>query len=408
MARRAEKRLTDLKVKSTKLKPGRHGDGQNLFLVVSKSGSRKWCFLFRWRGKPTEMGLGGLSQVSLAAAREKAASARTLLGQHVNPLDARRTEERAQRKIKTFGEVADELLASKQREWRNAKHRGQWESSLTVAASQLRSIPIDKIDTAAILAVLKPLWLEKPETAARLRGRIEAVLDAGKAQGLRSGENVAAWGGHLAHLLPKRATLSKSHFAAMNYRDVPEFVARLREVGSVSALALEFCVLTAARSGEIYGATWDEIDLAAKVWTLPPDRMKSGRQHRVPLSARAVEIVQALAEVRTCEFVFPSPRGQKPLSHVAMGKVMSRLNIEGATVHGFRSAFRDWAGNETGYARELAESALAHVIGDKAEQAYRRSDALERRRELMAAWASWCAPETAGNVVSIARGAMMS
>ena len=247
------------------------------------------------------------------------------------------------------------------------------------------------------------MWLSKPETGARLRGRIEAVLDAGKAKGRRSGENPAAWRGHLAHLLPKRASLSRGHHSAMDYREVPQFVAKLRELGSVSAMALEFCILTAARSGEVYGVKWAEIDLTTNVWTLPASRMKAGRQHRVPLSGRAVDILTTLAVLKTCDFAFPSPRGRNPLSHVAMAKVMRRLKIEGATVHGFRSAFRDWCGEATSFPREVAEAALAHTIGDKAEQAYRRGDALEKRRAMMEAWAKWCGSKKADNVLPFAK-----
>ena len=211
-------------------------------------------------------------------------------------------------------------------------------------SAPFRPCPVDEIDTAAVLGVLRPLWQTKPETASRLRGRIEAVLDAAKAQGYRSGENPAAWRGHLAHLLPKRGKLSRGHHAAMDYRRIPAFVAQLRECDAVAAMALEFCILTAARSGEVYGARWSEIDMAAKVWILPAVRMKAAREHRIPLSDRALAILQNLSVARTSDCVFPSPRGRKPLSHVAMAKVMRRLQIDGPTVHGFRSAFRDWCG----------------------------------------------------------------
>jgi integrase len=243
----------------------------------------------------------------------------------------------------------------------------------------------------------------RPETASRLRGRIEAVLDAAKAQGHRSGENPAAWRGHLSHLLPKRAKLTRGHHAAMAYRDVPAFIAQLRECNAIAAMALEFCILTATRSGEVYGARWSEIDMEAKVWTLPAARMKAAREHRVPLSQRALAILEKLGDAMTGDCVFPSPRGRKPLSHVSMAKVMRRLQIDGPTVHGFRSAFRDWAGNETHFPREVAEAALAHVIGDKAEQAYRRGDALDKRRALMEAWAGYCELKQVGNIVPIKR-----
>jgi integrase len=289
---------------------------------------------------------------------------------------------------------------------RNEKHRAQWRASLTEFAAPLRSRPIDEIDTAAVLAVLTPLWQTRPETALRLRGRIEAVLDAAKAQGHRSGENPAAWRGHLSHLLPKRGKLTRGHHAAMAYQDVPAFIAQLRECNAIAAMALEFCILTATRSGEVYGARWSEIDVEAKVWILPAARMKAARAHRVPLSERALVILGKLGDAKTSDYVFPSPRGRKPLSHVSMAKVMHRLQIDGATVHGFRSAFRDWAGNETHFPREVAEAALAHVIGDKAEQAYRRGDALEKRRTLMEAWAGFCEPKAGSNVISINRASV--
>jgi integrase len=231
------------------------------------------------------------------------------------------------------------------------------EGSLETYAAPLRSRPVDEIDTEAVLAVLKPLWLEKPETASRLRGRIEAVLDAAKAQGHRSAENPAAWRGHLAHLLPKRGKLTRGHHAAMDYQDVPAFIGQLRERDGIAALALKFCILTATRSGEVYGARWSEIDMAAKVWTVPAARMKAAREHRIPLSDRALAILEKLSEFKRGHFVFPSPRAGRPLSHVAMAAVMRRMNQEGVTVHSFRSAFRDWTGNETSFPREVAEAA---------------------------------------------------
>ena len=219
------------------------------------------------------------------------------------------------------------------------KHKAQWRTTLTEYAAPLRSRPVDEIDTAAVLYILKPLWLEKPETASRLRGRIEAVLDAAKAQGHRTGENPAAWHGHLSHLLPKRGKLARGHHAAMDYRELPAFIAHLRECDAIAAMALDFCILTATRSAEVYGARWSEIDMAAKVWTVPATRTKAAREHRVPLSEPALAIVEKLRDTVTGDYVFPSPRGRKPLSHVSMAKVMRRLQIDGATVHGFRSPF---------------------------------------------------------------------
>ena len=380
-------------------KPGRYGDGAGLYLVVSPSGARKWVYRFSYAGRVTEAGLGSADVVSLAEARDKAHEARKLLEAGKNPIEAKRQAALVETGKPTFGAIADSLIAAKESEWRNEKHRAQWRASLTELAAPLRSRPVDEIDTAAVLAVLTPLWQTKPETASRVRGRIEAVLDAAKAQGHRSGENPAAWRGHLAHLLPKRGKLTRGHHAAMAYRDVPAFVAKLRGCDAIAAMALEFCILTATRSGEVYGARWSEVDMAAKVWTVPAGRMKAAREHRVPLSDRPLAILEKLFEAQTGDFVFPSPRGQRPLSHVAMAKVMRRLEVDRATVHGFRSAFRDWAGNETHFPREVAEAVLAHVIGDKAEQAYRRGDALEKRRGLMAVWASYCEPKKGDNVV---------
>jgi integrase len=241
----------------------------------------------------------------------------------------------------TFGDIADALLESKLHEWRNEKHREQWRWSLTGAAAELRPRPVDEIGTDAVLAVLKPLWIARPETASRLRGRIEAVLDAAKAQGHRSGENPATWRGHLAHLLPKRTKLKRGHHAAMAYGHVSALMAKLRKDNAVAARALEFCILTATRTGEILGARWSEMEAGEKVWTIPADRMNAAREHRVPLSKRALTILDELSQLRTCEYVFPSPRGKRPLSHVAMAKVLARLGVRGVTVHGFRSAFRD-------------------------------------------------------------------
>jgi integrase len=348
------------------------------------------------------MGLGSLDAgVGLGEARAARDDARRILQSGRNPIEVRRAARRAASSKPTFGEIADALLEAKTHEWRSEKHREQWRWSLTEAAGELRPRPVDEIGTDAVLAVLKPLWIARPETASRLRGRIEAVLDAAKAQGHRSGENPAAWRGHLSHLLPKRQTLKRRHHAAMAYGDVPSLMVKLRADNTIAARALEFCILTATRTGEILGARWSEIDLGVSVWTVPPVRMKAAREHRVPLSDRALAILEGLSQMRTCDFVFASPRGARPLSHIAMAKVLTRLGVHGVTVHGFRSAFRDWAGNETNFAREVAEAALAHAIGDKAEQAYRRSDALEKRRALMEAWAGWCEPNEKGNVIRL-------
>jgi integrase len=370
-------------------KPGKYGDGANLYLVVSKTGARKWVLRFTWRGKPKEMGLGSATNVSLADARDRAATARRKIAQGINPIEARKRDSG----IPTFGEVADDVRQSLSEGFRNEKHKAQWKSTLENYAAPLRAKPVDTIGTDDVLAVLKPIWIAKAETASRVRGRIEKVLDAAKAKGFRDGENPARWRGHLDHLLPRRSKLARGHHAAMPYEAVAGFIEKLRKREATAALALELCILTAARSGEILGMQWSEVDLDTQVWTVPANRMKAGREHRVPLSTRAVAILQQLGEFKVDEFVFPGQARNKPLSGMAMEMMLRRMNIQDATVHGFRSSFRDWAGNVSNFPREVVETALAHVIGDKAEQAYRRGDALEKRRLLMDQWAEYCAKD---------------
>lgn len=379
-------------------KPGTYGDGSGLYLVVAPTGGRKWVYRFSWQGKVKLMGLGSADAVLLAEARRLRDEARRTLTSGKNPIEARREAAKAIAGKPTFGEVADALIEAKASEWRNAKHRAQWAMTLRDYCAPIRSKPVDEIDTEAVLSVLQPLWKERPETASRLRGRIEVVLDAARARGHipRNEANPARWRGHLDKLLPKRQKLTRGHHAAMAYADVPAFVSRLREREALAAMALELCILTATRSGEVLDARWSEIDLAKKVWTIPAARMKAGRAHRVPLCGRALVILERLAEAKTGKFVFPGNRQGKPLSNMAMQMVLRRMSVENVTIHGFRSAFRDWAGNETHFPREVAEAALAHVVGDKAEQAYRRSDALEKRRALMAAWAEYVEPKELG------------
>lgn len=384
--------------------PGRHADGGGLYLDRDASGRSRWVFMWTRNGKRREMGLGPASKggVSLAAAREAAATARDVLSKGGDPIEARDAAKREPVPVPTFGEFADELVKALGVQWRNPKHRSQWAMTLKVYAKPLRSLPVNRIDTEAVLDVLKPIWLAKPETASRLRGRIERVLDAAKAKGHRSGENPARWRGHLDHLLPKRQKLTRGHHGALAYADLPEFVGELRGREGVAALALEFLILTAARSGEVRGAKWSEVDLRAKVWTVPASRMKAGREHRVPLSARAIEIleqVQPLASGKPDKaYVFPGPVSTKPLSENAFGALLKRMKLE-VTAHGFRSSFRDWAGEVSTFPREVAEAALAHVVGDATERAYRRGDALEKRRRLMDAWAGYAAPRAAGSNV---------
>ena len=383
---------------ATIAKYGRHADGGGLYLSISPNGGRRWVFLYRWHGKPTEIGFGSARDVTLARARELAGQARAKLAEKINPKDSRKPTEGA-----TFGECADRVIEAMRPSWRNAKHAAQWEMTLRGYAGPLRRLPADKITTDDVLSVLKPLWNDKPETASRLRGRIERVLDAAKAQGLRSGENPARWRGHLDQLLPKRQRLTRGHHAAMGYADVPTFMANLQSRQANAALALEFAVLTAARSGEVLGARWDEFDLERAVWTVPAARMKGAREHRVPLSRRALKMVKALHETRIGDFVFPGRKPGKPLSVMAFEMVLRRMKVDGVTVHGFRSAFRDWAAECTNFTNEVCEAALAHVIENKVEAAYRRGDLFDKRRKLMEAWATYCAAPKAGKVVAFRR-----
>jgi integrase len=390
----------------TLAKPGRHSDGGGLYLSISGEGRRRWVFLYTWRGKQREAGLGaaGKGGVSLKAAREKAAEGRALVKAGVDPIaewNKANPEE-----VRSFGKAADDYLAVHQGGFRNEKHKAQWAMTLTRYCEPIRGMPVDAVDTEALLSVLKPLWTRVPETASRLRGRIEAVLDAAKARGFieRNEANPARWRGHLDKLLPKRAKLTRGHHAAMPYAEVPAFIAELRQRPATAARALEFCILTATRSGEALAARWDEMDFEGKVWTVPAGRTKAAREHRIPLSERAVDILREMEAERTGEFVFPGQRPGRPLSGMAFEMLLRRINSP-YTAHGFRSSFRDWAGNETLFSRELAEHALAHVIGDKAEQAYRRSDALARRRELMDAWGRHCEGAASDNVVTFKRPA---
>ncbi len=411
---RAIHRLTAREVEALKKRPGRHPDGGNLYLTVSKSGSASWVYMFRWNGRQPEMGLGSVRDVSLARARVLAAEARARVAEGVNPIESRRAAgaEAAPARPATFGEVADEFLAAMAGSRKNAKHREQWEVSLGARkpgrgsetyAQPLRHKPVADVSTEDVLAILRPVWQAKPEMASRLRSRVEAVLDAAKAKGLRSGENPARWRGHLDKLLPPAKRLSRGHHAAMPFDRVPAFVAALREQTAISARAVEFLILTASRSGETRMATWREFDLSAGVWTVPAGRMKWHREHRVPLVPRCLQILEEMKVIASSEYVFPGLRPGRPLSDNAFEMLFRRLGETEITTHGFRSSFRDWVGECTHFPREIAEAALAHQVGDATERAYRRGDALQKRRELMLAWATYLDAPLGGNVVHLAR-----
>ncbi len=381
----------------TVTKAGRHSDGGGLYLNVTTTGSKSWVFMYKTAGRRREMGLGPARDVPLTRARTLAADARQLLVSGHDPLLAR-----AKPRTMSFKEAADTLIESMEPSWRNAKHRAQWRMTLSVYCDVIANRAVGEVTTDDLLRVLKPLWLKKPETASRLRGRIERVLDFAKARGMRSGDNPARWRGHLDALLPKPQRLIRGHHKAMPFDDVAPFVVALRSMDGVGPQALEFAILTAARTGEVLGARWQELDLEKKLWTIPGSRMKGGREHRIPLTDRAVKIAEAMLKVRVSEFLFPGSKQNKPLSTMALEMVMRRAEAN-FTVHGFRSAFRDWAGERTAFAREVAEAALSHLVGDAVERAYRRGDALEKRRDLMDAWASFLDPRETSRVVNLSR-----
>lgn len=383
------KRLSARTVETLKT-PGRHADGEGLYLQVDPSGAKRWVFVFQWKGSRKEMGLGPTSLVSLAEAREEKQSARKLVRNGLNPIDERRRC-RALEESPTFGTFAEKWIAENETGWRNAKHRQQWRNSLFTYAAALWDIPPGDVTTDHVLDSVRPIWTSKPETASRVRGRIERVLDAARAQGLRSGENPARWKGHLDAILPKPKKLSRGHHAALKYVEAPRFMGDLRARDSLSARALEFTILTAARTSETLNATWAEFDLKGMVWTVPAARMKAGRAHRVPLTQAAIDAIgQPIGEG---DWVFPGTKGGMPLSNMSMDAVLRRMGHTDITVHGFRSTFRDWAGETSTHPREVVEAALAHRVGDATEAAYRRGDALEKRRKLMAEWASFLASE---------------
>jgi integrase len=388
-------RLTALKVNALKVK-GLYPDGGGLNLQVASTGAKSWIFRFKAQGKTRDMGLGSLSTVSLAEARVLAANCRRDRLAGIDPIEARKKQRAKQQmeaaKAIIFDQARDHYIIAHATGWRNAKHRAQWTSTLTTYATPvIGKMPVQDVDTALILKVLEPIWSTKTETASRVRGRIESILDWAKARGLRTGENPARWRGHLQNLLAKRSKVQRIvHHPALSYDQIGKFMKQLKAHNSVSARALEFTILTAARTGEALGATFDEVDVHAGLWTVAPGRMKANRQHRVPLTDRAIAIIKEMAEQRTSAFLFAGQRLGKPLSNMSLLMLLRDMGYGHVTVHGFRSTFRDWAAEKTNFTREVAEAALAHVVGDKVEAAYRRGDLFDKRRQLMNAWAKHC------------------
>jgi len=408
-------KLTSLAIRSASA-PGLYGDGHGLYLQVSKFGTKSWVFRYMIDGVPRKMGLGALHTVSLAEARKRAAEGRLKVQDGLSPIEQRKASRGAARlaaaQAVTFKQCADRYIEANRAGWRNAKHADQWFATFNetrrgpriypALTAAINDLPITAIDTSLVLKVLEPVWQEKPETATRARGRIESVLSWATARELRKGENPARWRGHLDKLLAAKSKLARTkHHDAVPYAEIPGFANELREKAGVSARALEFTILTAARTGEVIGARWAEFDLGGMLWIVPAERMKSGREHRVPLSDRAARILSEIP--RADDFVFPGTRTGRPLSNMAMLELIRGMRGHGATVHGFRSTFRDWAAEQTSYPNEMCEIALAHVVSDKTEAAYRRGDMMEKRRRLMADWAAYCerAPAERDNVVPI-------
>jgi integrase len=397
MPRAAKGLKSDVSIRAIK-KPGYHADGGGLYLQVTASGARSWIFRYTGSGRRHEMGLGSYPDVTLKAARETAAEMRSLRAAGRDPLQVRRAERQQRAGGVTFAEAAAAYIAAHEPSWRNPKHRQQWSNTLaTYVLPSLGSVPVADIETSHVTRVLEPIWLAKTETATRVRQRVEAILDWAAARGLRTGENPARWRGHLDKLLARPTRVrTVRHHPALPYAELPAFMLELEGQKGVAARALTFCILTAARTGEVIGALWSEID--GDVWTIPGTRMKSGREHRVPLSLPAQQIIEELRALSADAdgFVFPGGRGTKPLSNMAMAAVLKRMGRGGITAHGFRSSFRDWARESTNFPREVAETSLAHILKDKVEAAYARGDLLDKRRELMAAWADYALLPAAG------------
>ncbi|QTX22573.1 tyrosine-type recombinase/integrase [Comamonas aquatica] len=389
-------KLTQLQASRIKV-AGMHGDGAGLWLKVTEGGSKSWILRYTMAGRERWTGLGPYPDVSLAEARDKAMAWRKQVREGVDPMkvkqEAMATARAEQAKKVTFAWCASQYIESHRAGWKNAKHAEQWVSTLAMYAEPVMGkMDVALVETEHVVRVLEPIWNSKPETASRLRGRIESILGWASARRLRSGDNPARWKGHLDSLFPARTKVSRTrHFAALPWKDMRPFMTSLEAQAGVGALALRFTILTAARSGEVRGMVWDEVDLSARLWVVPAERMKAGREHRIPLSDAAVALLRQQEQVLLAgtNVVFPSVRDHKPLSDMTLTAVLRRMQRNDLTVHGFRSTFRDWAAEATDYPQEMAEMALAHVVSNKVEAAYRRGDMLEKRREMMQKWAEF-------------------
>ena len=407
-------RLSQLAISGARTKtPGMYPDGGGLYLCVGSQSARSWIFRFARDGRTRYMGLGSLAVMSLAEARQKAGEARRLLAGGQDPIAARDAQLAAARALEatamSFRQCAESYIAAHRDGWRSAKHAAQWINTLEAYVYPvLGDMPVAAVDVGLVLKVLEPIWKTRTETASRVRGRIEVVLSWAKTREYRSGENPAAWRGHLENLLPPRRKLRQvRHLSALPYPAIGSFMAELRAEQGVAARALELTVLCATRTSETLGARWHEIDLATKTWTIAAERMKGGKEHRVPLAPAALAILQDMSAIRVGDYIFPGVRAGRPINSRALLNVLERMNRKDITAHGFRSTFRDWCADQTSFPREICEQALVHTVGSAVERAYRRSDVIDHRRQLMALWATFCAtPVPRGEVVPIRRGPM--
>jgi integrase len=406
---RGLQKLTDIRVRKI-AGPGRYGDGGGLYLQVGAALSKSWIYRFMLRGRSRDMGLGSYPEVSLAEARELAQDCRRLQRAGLDPIEEREKKiykpHQGQAKAITFSECANAFIKAHRAGWKNEKHIRQWSSTIERYANPVfGNLPVDEVDVELVTKALEPIWQKVPTTANRLRGRIEKILDWAKARGYRRGDNPARWRGHLENLLAKPATIRPAtHHPALPYEQIADFVVELRQQAGVAPLALEFLILTGCRTSEVICARWSEVNLANGVWTIPPERIKAKREHRVPLSPPALAILKRMKLIQQDGFVFPSRRAGCPLSNMVLLALLHRMERYDITTHGFRSTFRDWVAEMTNHQREVAEAALAHTVGDKVEAAYRRGDLFEKRRRLMDDWARYCIPRASpAQIVSFDR-----
>lgn len=403
-----QKKLNAREVETQKA-PGTYADGNGLYLQVSAGGAKSWILRYQRDGRRREFGLGSFGAVGLAQAREKAIDARRLLANGTDPIDARRAERInavvAEVKTITFRECAERYIQAHKAGWRSPKSLKAWEGTLAAFVYPVfGGVPVDQVDVGMVLRAIEPIWQSTTETASRVRGRIEAILDWARARGYRTGENAARWRGHMDQLLPAPTKVRRvQHLAALPYAELPVFMAELRQQDGMAARALEFAILTCCRTGEVLGMRWSEVDLADRLWIIPAERMKAHREHRVPLSREAIAVLTKVGTVRLGQHVFPGQVPGRPLSNMALLMTLRRMKRADLTAHGFRSTFRDWAAERTAVAGEVAELALAHAVGSRVEAAYRRGDQFEKRRLLAEQWARFATSPASGKVLPLRR-----